>query len=90
MSKEEITSLKEEFLKEIRNLEKRLNLQLTLNLKEMAEKNDKFIQEFNQISKNNKSLTDLISSKNLETHKINELEIFKKKLRRWYYPMISN
>jgi len=79
MSKEEITSLKEEFLKEIRNLEKRLNLQLTLNLKEMAEKNDKFIQEFNQISKNNKSLTDLISSKNLETHKINELEIFKKK-----------
>jgi hypothetical protein len=79
MSKEEITSLKEEFLKEIRNLEKQLNLQLTLNLKEMAEKNDKFIQEFNQISKNNKSLTDLISSKNLETHKINELEIFKKK-----------
>ena len=79
MSKEEITSLKEEFLKEIRNLEKRLNLQLTLNLKELTEKNDKFIQEFNQISKNNKSLTDLISSKNLETHKINELEIFKKK-----------
>ena len=79
MSKEEITSLKEEFLKEIRNLEKRLNLQLTLNLKELTEKNDKFIQEFNQISKNNKSLTDLISSKNIETHKINELEIFKKK-----------
>ena len=79
MSKDEITSLKEEFLKEIRDLEKRINLQLSLNLKGLTEKNEKFIQEFNQISKNNKSLTDLISSKNFESHKINELEIFKKK-----------
>ena len=79
MSKDEITSLKEEFLKEIRDLEKRLNVQMTIKLKEITEKNEKFIQEFAQISKNNKSLTDLISSKNLETHKINELEIFKKK-----------
>ena len=79
MSKEEITSLKEEFLKEIRNLEKRLNLQLSLNLKETIEKNDKFIHEFNKISKNNKILSDLISSKNFESTKINELEAFKKK-----------
>ena len=79
MSKEGITSLKEEFLKEIRNLEKRLNLQLSLNLKETIEKNDKFINEFNKISKNNKILSDLISSKNFESTKINELEAFKKK-----------
>ena len=79
MSKEEITSLKEEFLKEIRNLEKRLNLQLSLNLKETIEKNDKFIHEFNKISKNNKILSDLISSKNFESTKSNELEAFKKK-----------
>ena len=58
MSKEEITSLKEEFLKEIRELEKRLNLQLSLNLKEATEKRDKFIQEFDKISKSNKILTD--------------------------------
>ena len=79
MSKDEITSLKEEFLKEIRALEKKLNIQLTVRMKELDEKNYKFIQEFKQISKNAKSLTDIISAKNLETHKINELEIFKKK-----------
>ena len=85
MSKEEMITLKEEFLKEIRDLEKRINLQVTLKLKEFTEKNDKFIQEFRQISKNNKSLTDLISSKNLESHKIDELELFKKKSE----PMIT-
>ena len=79
MSKDEIITLKEEFLKEIRALEKKLNMQLTLRLKELDEKNDKFIQEFKQISTNNKSLTDLIATKNLESHKINEFEIFKKK-----------
>ena len=79
MSKDEITSLKEEFLKEIRDLEKKLNLQIILKFKELDEKNYKFIQEFKQISKNTKSLTDLISTKNLESHKINEFEIFKKK-----------
>ena len=81
MSKEEIASLKEEFLKEMRNLEKRLNLQLSLNIKETVEKNDKFINEFNKISKNNKILNDLISSKNFESHKFNELETFKNKTK---------
>ena len=34
MSKEEITKLKEEFLSEIKNLEKLLNLQVNIKLKE--------------------------------------------------------
>ena len=34
---------------------------------------------FKMISKNNKSLTDLLSTKNLDSHKIQDLEIFKKK-----------
>ena len=79
MSKEEITNLKEEFLSEIRNLEKRLNLQVNIKLKELNDVNDKFIQECKMISKNNKSLTDLLSTKNLDSHKIQDLEIFKKK-----------
>ena len=56
MSKEEITKLKEEFLSEIKNLEKRLNLQVNIKLKELNDENDKFIQECKMISKNNKSL----------------------------------
>ena len=79
MSKEEITNLKEEFLKEIRAAEKRLNIQMTVRIKELIEKNDKYIQDFEQMTKNNKSLTDLISKKNLELHKINEFESFKKR-----------
>ena len=53
--------LKEEFLKEIRELEKNLNHQMTKKVKELVEKNDKFIQDFEQLSKNNQSLTNLIS-----------------------------
>ena len=79
MSKQEITNLKEEFLKEIRAAEKRLNIQMTVRIKELIEKNDKYIQDFEQMTKNNKSLTDLISKKNLELHKINEFESFKKR-----------
>ena len=56
MSKEEITKLKEEFLSEIKNLEKLLNLQVNIKLKELNDVNDKFIQECKMISKNNKSL----------------------------------
>ena len=79
MSKSEIISLKEEFLKEIRELEKNLNHQMTKKVKELVEKNDKFIQDFEQLSKNNQSLTDLISKKNLESIRINEFDIFKKR-----------
>ena len=79
MSKSEIISLKEEFLKEIRELEKNLNHQMTKKIKELVEKNDKFIQDFEQLSKNNQSLTDLISKKNLDSIRINEFDIFKKR-----------
>ena len=79
MSKDEITNLKEEFYKEIRKMEKNLNLELTVKLKELDEKNDKFIQDFEQLSKNNKTLTDLISKQNLDSHKIKEYDIFKRK-----------
>ena len=79
MSKDEITNLKEEFYKEIRKMEKNLNLELTEKLKELDEKNDKFIQDFEQLSKNNKTLTDLISKQNLDSHKIKEYDIFKRK-----------
>ena len=41
MSKEEIISLKEEFFSEIRNLEKHLNLQVSIKLKELNDENDK-------------------------------------------------
>ena len=80
MSQEEITKLKEEFFKEIRALEKKLNVQIAVKLKEITEKNDSFIQKVELLSKNNKILTDLISSKNLDSHKINELENFRKKV----------
>ena len=73
MSKEEITNLKEEFLSEIPNLEKRLNLQVNKKLKKLNDENDKFIQECKMISKNNKSLKDLLSTKNLDSHKIQDL-----------------
>ena len=79
MSKDEITNLKEEFYKEIRKMEKNLNLELTVKLKKLDEKNDKFIQDFEQLSKNNKTLTDLISKQNLDSHKIKEYDIFKRK-----------
>ena len=79
MSQEEITKLKEEFFKEIRALEKKLNVQIAVKLKEITEKNDSFIQKVELLSKNNKILNDLISSKNLDSHKINELENFRKK-----------
>ena len=79
MSKDEITNLKEEFFKEIRTIEKNLNLELKIKLKNLDEKNAKFIQDFEQLSKNNKDLTDLISKQNLDSHKIDEFDIFKKK-----------
>ena len=41
MSKEEITNLKEEFFSEIKNLEKSLNLQISIKLKELNDENDK-------------------------------------------------
>ena len=80
MIKDEIISLKEEFFKEIREIEKKLNLQIMKKSQEIEEKNKKFIEEFNLMLEKNKTLITLITTQNIYFDKINELENFRKKI----------
>ena len=80
MLKDEIISLKEELYKEIRDVEKKLNLQIMVKSREIEEKNKKFIEEFNLMLEKNKTLVTSITTQNLYFDKINDLENFRKKI----------
>ena len=79
MSKKEILTLKDEFLKEIHDLENKLNQQILTKFKKIEETNSKFIVDFDLLFQKNKTLLDSISSKNLNLEKINDFENFRKK-----------
>ena len=79
MYNDEIVSLKEELLKEIRDVEQKLNLQIMAKSQEMTNKNNKFVEEFNTMVQNNKSLLNSITSQKLYFDKINDFDNFRKK-----------
>ena len=79
MYNDEIVSLKEELLKEIRDVEQKLNLQIMVKSQEMTNKNNKFVEEFNTMVQNNKSLLNSITSQKLYFDKINDFDNFRKK-----------
>ena len=79
MLKEEIISLKEELLKEIRDVEQKLNVQINIKSQEIEEKNSQFIEEFNLMLEKNKTLITSITSQNFYSEKITDLENFRKK-----------
>ena len=79
MLKEELISLKEELLKEIRDVEQKLNVQINIKSHEIEEKNSQFIEEFNLMLEKNKTLITSITSQNFYSEKITDLENFRKK-----------
>ena len=79
MYNDEIVSLKEELLKEIRDVEQKLNLQIMAKSQEMTNKNNKFVEEFNTMVQNNKLLLNSITSQKLYFDKINDFDNFRKK-----------
>ena len=79
MIKNEIVSLKEEMLKEIHEVENKLNLQIMLKTKQLIENNNKFVEDFNIMLEKNKSLINLITSLNINFDKINDFDNFRKK-----------
>ena len=79
MAKEEITTLKEEILKEIRAVEQKINLQLLLKSRELEEKNKIFLDEFKAMIEKQKALQSSITSQKIYISKIADLENFRKK-----------
>ena len=79
MIKNEILSLKEELLKEIHDVENKLNFQIMVKYEQMTEKNNKFIEDLNIMLEKNKSLIDSATSQNINFYKINDFDNFRKK-----------
>ena len=79
MTKEEITSLKEEIFKEIRTVEQKINLQLLLKSRELEEKNKIFLDEFKVMIEKQKALQSSITNQNIYINKITDLENFRKR-----------
>ena len=79
MSNDGIISLREDLLKEIRDLENKLNLQIMLKYQEMDEHNNKFVEDFNAMVRKHKTLLDSIASQNIYFDKINDFDNFRKK-----------
>jgi len=79
MINDEIISLREEIFKEIRNVEQKLNLQITIKTQDITEKNNKFVEEYNTMVQKNKTLLNTITSQNIQFDKINDFDNFRKK-----------
>ena len=80
MLNDEITSIKEELLKEIRSVENKLNLQILVKNQEITEKNKKFMNEFQSIYEKNKVLYNTLTTYSINLEKINDFENFRKKM----------
>ena len=80
MEKEEMKEFKEELFKEIRELEKKLNIQILVKSQELEEKNRIFIDEFKLLLEKQKALASSITSQKMNIEKIADLENFRKKI----------
>ena len=80
MLNDEITTIKEELLKEIRSVENKLNLQILVKYQEVNEKNQKFMEEFRAIFEKNKMLHNTLTAQSINLEKINDFDNFRKKM----------
>ena len=80
MSKEELSSLREEIFKEIHNVENNMNLKVLKYFQENEDKNKIFVEKFTSLYHKSQTLSDSISSQVVNLDKIKEFDIFKNKI----------
>ena len=80
MSKEDLSSLREEIFKEIHNAENNMNLKVLKHFQENEDKNKLFIEKFNSLYHKSQTLSDSISSQVVNLDKIKEFDIFRNKI----------
>ena len=80
MSKEELSSLREEIFKEIHNVENNMNLKVLKHFQENEDNNKIFIEKFNSLYHKSQTLSDSISSQVVNLDKIKEFDNFRNKI----------
>jgi len=80
MSKDEIKTLKNEFYKEIKEVENKINQKLLKQFEKDEENISEYIEKFNKMFKRGESLLESMSTQIINFDKINELENFRHKI----------
>ena len=80
MSNDEIKSLKNEFYKEIHEVENRINQKILKKFQDDEENLAEYIKKFNKMFKRGESLLNSMTSQIVNFDKINELENFRNKI----------
>ena len=80
MSNDEITSLKNEFFKEIHEVENKINQRILKKFHEDEENMTEYIKKFNKMLKMGESLLNSMTSQLVNFDKVNELENFRNKI----------
>jgi len=80
MSKDELSSLREEIFKEIHNVENNMNLKVLKHFQENEDKNKIFVEKYTSLYHKSQTLSDSISSQVVNLDKIKEFDIFRNKI----------
>lgn len=80
MSKEELSSLREEVFKEIHDVENNMNLKVLKHFQENDDKNKIFVEKFTSLYHKSQTLYDSISSQVVNLDKIKEFDVFRNKI----------
>ena len=80
MSKEDLSSLREEIFKEIHNVENNMNLKVLKHFQENEDKNKIFVEKFTSLYHKSQTLSDSISSQVVNLDKIKEFDSFRNKI----------
>ena len=80
MSKDELSSLREEIFKEIHNVENNMNLKVLKHFQDNEDKNKIFVEKYNSLYQKSLTLSNSISSQVVNLDKIKEFDNFRNKI----------